>query len=229
MALFDPGWVVRALANNCEEYRKTAFSSLRSFRLQKLVLLALCVCASLGARAQDFASTLSSQAQSPFGSRTEHAGFALAPWQIAVGYQYDRLSFRGTLSPFSTNGGNISATRYLGRMFGIEAALAGGFGHAEPGVSTWSIAAMAGPRIAYRTRGRFEPWVHGLVGAVHFNFGGLQFPGSTTSAARVGGGGLDYRVNSSLSLKVQADYLGTLLAGVPQRNVQFVTGLAWNF
>ena len=86
-----------------------------------------------------------------------------------------------------------------------------------------------GPHLAYRTRSRLEPWVHGLAGAEHFNFGSTPFPANPTAAAWILGGGLDYRFDSGLALRLQGDYLGSNFVGTYQRNFQLVGAVVLNF
>ena len=117
----------------------------------------------------------------------------------------------------------------MGRYWGVEGDLGAGFGSPGPGASASSIFVGAGPRLSYRTRSHFEPWGHALVGVQHFNFGGMNFPMKSTSVAWVAGGGLDYRFDSGIALRVQADYLGSRFGGAFQRNLQLVTGIVWNF
>ena len=99
----------------------------------------------------------------------------------------------------------------------------------SPGVSASSFFLGAGPHISFRGRGHFEPWVHGLVGVQHFDFGGVNFPGKTTSVAWIAGGGVEYRFNSGFGLRAEVDYLGSHYGGALQRNFQIVAGVVWNF
>jgi hypothetical protein len=195
-------------------------------------LLGLLPCAVPSAHSQDQTDRpgpLSLQAVPESGGSPAAAGYATPRWEVGTGYQYNYIDIRGAFSPFSTNGFNISGTRYFGRVLGIEADTGFGFGHAAPGVSARSIFVGGGPHIAYRTHSRFEPWVHGLLGVENFHFGGTSFPGNTTSFALQGGGGLDYHFDRGLVVRVQGDYLGTHLGGVYQRNFQIVGGLVWSF
>jgi hypothetical protein len=204
------------------------FHSIRNF----ILFVALLLCAAAGAAAQDRADTLSPQAVGVFGSQrtAQISGFVTTPWQLSIGYQYNRIAVPTAIAPFNTNGMRASLTRYFGTLLGVEAEVGSGAGRAAPGVLAYSIFAGAGPRLVYRTRKRrWEPWVHGLMGVEHFNFGNIPFPGATTSVAWVMGGGVDYRLDSGLGLRVQGDYLGSLLAGVYQRNTQVVGGFVWNF
>src|SRR5450631_558456 len=88
-------------------------------------------------------------------------------WAIAIGYQYNRDNLLG--SPFNTHGMNVSATRYFGRWLGAEAQLGTGFlgntgqTSTPPNLQVKSTFIGAGPRLAWRTLGRYEPWAHLVV------------------------------------------------------------------
>jgi hypothetical protein len=157
------------------------------------------------------------------------AGFTLTPWQVEVGYQYNALNIRGAFPTFSTSGVNGSVTRFLDRGFGIEGEVGLGLGTAAPGMTAWALFAGGGPRFALRTRKRYEPWVHGLIGFEHLGFQSLPAPFGSNALAWMAGGGVDYRFGSGWAVRGQADYLGTDFGGAFQRNLQIVGGLVWNF
>jgi len=196
---------------------------MRNFTL----FLALLFCATVGATAQDGAGAFSPS--TPISSPVAATGLVTPPWQLNVGYQYNRIAVPKTFEPFNTSGLGISITRYFSSAVGVEGEVGNGFGMAAPGVSAYSIFAGAGPRLIFLRRSHFEPWVHGLAGIEHFNFAGATFPGTTTSVGWVMGGGMDYRFDSGWGLRLQGDYLGSALGGVYQRNIQIVGGVTWNF
>jgi hypothetical protein len=156
------------------------------------------------------------------------------PWQIAVGYQYNRDNLLG--SPFNTHGLNVSVARYFGRWFGVEAQVGAGFyGNTgqtttPPNLNTKSVFVGAGPRLAYRTRSRYEPWVHVLVGMEHYRFSqtaGLL--GSNSALAGPAGGGLDVFLSTHMAVRVEADPLGSRFFATNQRSFQIVGGLVLGF
>jgi opacity protein-like surface antigen len=203
---------------------------MQSHRTRQFTLfLAMLSCAMLSATGQDRTVGASPQAPTAPGSPPAAAGFEPTAWELTVGYQYNRIDIRGAFEPFDTNGLSSSVTRYFGSVLGIEAEAGGGFGTAAPGVSANSVFVGVGPHLAYRRHRHFEPWVHGLVGPEHVNFGGASFSGKTTSAAWTAGGGMDYRFDSGFALRLQADYLGTHFGGTYQRNLQVVRAVVWNF
>lgn len=231
VSLNCPGYVPFQ-GKDCSWYTRIPFECLRSHRMRKFTLFATFLLgASIGATGQeDYTGGLSFHTPSVSGSpRAATAGFATTPWQLAVGYQYSRLNLRGAFNPFITNGLNVSVTRYFGRALGIEVEAGSGFGTVAPGDSAVSFFLSAGPHISYRRHSRFEPWVHGLAGPEHFNFGRALFPAKTTAVAWIAGGGLDYRFESGFALRLQGDYLGSHFGGAYQRNLQVVGTVVWNF
>jgi len=199
-----------------------------------IVLLAFFFLAAFGAAAQDqpqnqsvnaisLASPASSGALGPV-----FAGFAPKQWQIAAGYQFNHIAIRGAFPSFSTFGVNASVVRYFGKTIGVEGDGGAGFGSAFAGTSLNSIFLGAGPHVVFRNRSHFEPWIHALGGAEHFDFG-VPSPVKSTAAAWLLGGGFDYNFTNGFAVRIQADYLGSFFGGAYQRNVQIVSGVVWNF
>jgi hypothetical protein len=162
------------------------------------------------------------------------SGHEYDPWQIAVGYQYNRDNLLG--APFNTHGVNFSVARYFGRWFGVEvqagAAFLGntGQGTIPPNLSVKSIFVGAGPRLAYRNRSRFEPWVHVVVGLEHYRFSqtaGLL--GTNNALAGPAGGGVDVFLSHHLALRAEADAFGSRFFSTNQRSFQIVGGLVFGF
>ena len=157
-----------------------------------IFLLGITLSLSASARAQGPAGSGSSTPR--YGSEGEHRD---DPWQLAIGYQYNRDNLLG--SPFDTHGANFALARYFGRWFGVEAQLGVGFlgntgqTSTPPNLSAKSVFVGAGPRLAYRTRSRLEPWAHLVVGLEHYRFSqtaGLL--GSNNALAGAAGGGIDF-------------------------------------
>jgi hypothetical protein len=156
------------------------------------------------------------------------------PWQIAIGYQYNRDNLFG--NPFNTHGVNISAARYFGRWFGVEAQLGTGFlgntgsNSVPPNLSAKSLFVGAGPRVSYRNRGRYEPWAHVVVGLEHFRFpqnGGML--GSNSALAGAAGGGLDVYLTPNVAFRTEMDFVGSRFFSTTQRSFQVVGGIVISF
>jgi hypothetical protein len=86
--------------------------------------------------------SLSAMAQGPAGAGTKGGGstrsrtrsgprprnnYDLTKWQVAIGYQYNRINLVGT--PFNTNGLNTSVVRFFGRWIGLEGQMGLGYGN----------------------------------------------------------------------------------------------------
>jgi hypothetical protein len=138
------------------------------------------------------------------------------PWQFAVGYQYNRDNLLG--SPFNTHGINFSLARYFGRWFGVEAQVGVGFmgntgqTSTPPNLAVKSVFVGAGPRLVYRNRSRYVPWVHLVLGLEHYRFSqtaGLL--GSNNAPAGAAGGGVDIYLKPHIALRAEADAVGSRL------------------
>ena len=83
-----------------------------------------------------------------------------------------------------------------------------------------------GLRIGGR-RAKFEPFGHAMVGGNHMV---PQTAGNSKTALMAQAGlGLDYRVHTRLSFRVQADWVYTGYYGQTQNNFQGVAGLVLHF
>lgn len=158
---------------------------------------------------------------------------AYDPWQVSIGFQYDRENLRGV--PFNTYGGNVSLVRYFGRWFGAEAQIGAGFGNTHngsvpPNLDARSLFGGGGARLAYRNQSRFEPWIHGIVGAQYFHFyQSSQSQGSMTALAGFGGGGVDFYMRPHVAIRTEADVVGSRFFSTNQRSFQAILGVAIDF
>jgi hypothetical protein len=241
LSLSGPACVPCEPRKHFRRFAAKAFRFLRSLQLQNVALLAaFCSLAmagaAIGAAAQDQPAPQNQPPVTSVGAPIAvpynppvHAGLSASEWQIAEGYQYNRIAFPGIFTPFDTNGFNSSVTRFFGRQLGVEGDLGAGFAPATPSASAASLFLGGGLHLSFRGRSRFEPWAHGVVGVQHFEFSGVTFPASPTSLAWIAGGGLDYRFGSAFALRFQVDYLGSHFANIFQRNLQIGAGVVWNF
>jgi hypothetical protein len=185
------------------------------------------------------AFSISAAAQGPMGVGSQGGYFTDGehpndPWQVSLGYQYNRDNLLG--SPFNTSGLNVSATRFFGRWLGVEAQLGTGFlgttgeTTTPPKLSVKSIFVGAGPRLAFRTGSRYEPWAHLVVGLEHYRFSqtaGLL--GSNNALGGAAGGGMDIYLRSHLAVRVEADFIGTRFFSTDQRSFQVIGGVVFGF
>jgi hypothetical protein len=183
--------------------------------------------------------SLSARAQGPAGVGSESGPIftgehEFAPWQLAIGYQYNRDNLLG--SPFNTHGVNFSLTRFFGRWLGVEAEAGVGFlgntgqTSVPPNLDVKSVFAGAGPKLAFRNHNRFEPWAHVLVGIEHYRFSQTAgVLGSNNALAGPAGGGVDVYFTPHLAFRGEADAVGSRFFSTNQRSFQIIGGLVYNF
>ena len=190
-----------------------------------------------------FLLAVSASAQGPAGAGAGSGGHASSPhtfsyhdysaWQASAGYQYNQINLLG--SPFTTHGLNISVVRFFGRYFGVEGQVGFGFGNTgttstPPNLTVQSLFFGGGPRLAFRNRGRIEPWIHGVGGEQHFRFNQTAgVLGSNTGLAAAAGGGVDYLLGIHTAIRVEADFIGSRFFSTNQRHFKVVSGLVFNF
>ena len=205
---------------------------------KSLLLCGAVLLSSVAAVAQSDISTVAASSSAtalPASPQVSSRG-ELTDWQISIGYQFNRFNMplQKTVPAFTVNdnGLDVSFTRFLLSWGGLEGEAAAGFGSGSvPQIaSAKSVFVGGGPRFAYRGHGRFEPWVHTLIGLEHFRFSQTATAyGSNNSLAFIGGGGVDIHVNARTAFRVQADYLGTALFSRGQTNWQIGAGVVFNF
>jgi len=186
-----------------------------------------------------FCFSVSAGAQGPAGVGSESGPrftgeHDFAPWQLAVGYQYNRDNLLG--SPFNTHGVNFSLTRFFGRWLGVEAQAGVGFlgntgqTSVPPNLDVKSVFAGAGPKLALRNHSRFEPWAHVLVGIEHYRFSQTAgVLGSNNALAGPAGGGVDVYFTPHIAFRGEADAVGSRFFSTNQRSFQIIGGLVYNF
>ena len=154
-----------------------------------------------------------------FGDRDDYR------WQLGLGVEF--LRFRSNVFDASIVGVNTTISYYTNSWFAVEGNLTTAFG--PPLVDNNHVKyfeGAGGVRIGGR-RARFEPWLHVLVGGAHLQ--PQTAAGSRTGLSATGGGGLDYRVNSRLSLRGEADYVYTGFFSQTQTNFQASVGVVFHF
>jgi opacity protein-like surface antigen len=202
-------------------------------------LLFLCgavLCLSLTAVAQDAPAAL--DASTPASEPAAPAALSPSnrkPWQLGIGYQYQHYNVLG--QTFHDHGFNTDITRYLNDWFGVEGAVAMGWGNLgtspipiAPCNCAKSLFVGGGPHVAVYNHRRFEPWAHALVGWQHFRFtqtAGLL--GSNSAFGFMAGGGVDYKLGAGVYWRIQGDYIGTHFQSTMQTNYSFGSGLVLNF
>ncbi len=170
-------------------------------------------------------------------------GFAQNSGNVFVGYSYNRAS-TGWSETGNLNGWDASVEGKIARFVGLVADVGTQYGTLQlptehitqqPGFvdSTTRVeSVLFGPRLSF-SKGKFEPFVQGLVGAAHLHESvpapSPEFHYGETSLADAIGGGLDYHLRPKLAWRLQGDVLQTRFHGGRQDDARISTGLALHF
>lgn len=155
-----------------------------------------------------------------FGDRDDYR------WQLGIGVEI----FRFLSNRFDSTmvGTNTMVTYFTNGWFGFEGNLVTGFGSQviQPNEHAKLFGGGGGIRVGSR-RARWEPWGHVLVGGAH-----LQ--PQTANASKTGlmvqtGGGVDYRANARLSIRLEGDWVYTTFFSQTQNSFQGVAGVVLHF
>jgi opacity protein-like surface antigen len=147
-------------------------------------------------------------------------------WQIGLGVALVR--FRSSVYYATAVGLNTSVSYFFNDSLAIEGAVTSAFAPAvfQSYEKVKYVGYGAGPKY-YFMRDKFQPWVHAIVGGVHI------LPQTALSSQNgfevLVGGGLDYSLNSSWALRLEADYVRTRVFGQSQNNGQAVLGIVYRF
>ena len=146
-------------------------------------------------------------------------------WQLGVGVEFFR--FQSSRIEASLVGLNTTLTYFTNDWFAVEGNLVTGF---APQIYDREhvkyFGGGGGIRIGSR-RERWEPWGHALVGGGHLQPQTAE--ASMTALMVQAGGGVDYRVNARLSLRVEGDYVFNTFFSEHQNDFQGVTGVVFHF
>jgi opacity protein-like surface antigen len=147
-----------------------------------------------------------SAASAPSVSKVEvFGGYGYMGFNSSVG-----TSFNGQ----DTNGWGLAATYNFNRYLGITGDFSGQYGSEffglhVPGteLNTHLTSLLFGPTVAYRTRSKLTPFAHCLLGVSHISISGFGATDSQNAFGMAVGGGLDYKINKTFSIRpAQFDY-----------------------
>jgi hypothetical protein len=154
-----------------------------------------------------------------FGDRDDYR------WQLGVGVEFFR--FQSNVINASMVGLNSTLTYFTNTWFALEGNVVTGFAptiYAQEHVKLFG--GGGGIRIGGR-RQRWEPWGHALVGGSHLQ---PQTAGASRGSIMAQAGlGVDYRVHSRLSFRVEGDWVYTSYFNQTQNNFQGVAGAVLHF
>jgi hypothetical protein len=144
-------------------------------------------------------------------------------YALSAGYGYLRMD--SSAGGLSLHGIHFSLARDVNGWLAMVGDAAGY--HVE-GFRLGTV--MAGGRFTARARERASPFAQVLLGGAHANAGGRGFPEYRNSVAWSLGGGLDYRLNGRVALRVgQMEYVQTRLGGAVQHNLRAGGGVVIHF
>ncbi len=156
-------------------------------------------------------------------------------FEVGGNYTYVRINPGGGASSQDCHGGGGSGAGNLNNYFGVVGEFSGckltgltsGSGHA--------FTYLFGPRLTYRSHGRFEPFGEALFGGARLTLSAAGVSASRNGFAMAIGGGADYKFSRSVAIRlVQADYLYSRIdfgAGAPthQNNFRLQAGVVFRF
>jgi opacity protein-like surface antigen len=146
-------------------------------------------------------------------------------WQLGVGATYIR--FHSSIFNANAVGIKTSLTYFTNNWFAIEGNLSTAFASevfAREHVKL--IDYGAGPKIAWRQK-RWEPWAHGIFGGAHEQ---PQVAGSSKNTYSIqAGGGVDYRYNPRVSLRLEGNYVRTGFFHQSQNDFEVAGGIVFHF
>jgi hypothetical protein len=173
-----------------------------SFNLKRTLLLSILAVVS----AALLPLAAQSQVAAPRGSHSVDSGEPSYKYQVFAGYAYTSLN-QVNESRSGLQGGNVSIMRDWGRYFGVAAEGAYYKYPIETGnpgdPSVYS--ALFGPELHVKITSRYSGFARALLGFEHT--GGEKEMPNLSFAGGVGGG-LEYSLNSRLSLRASGDYIG---------------------
>lgn len=155
-----------------------------------------------------------------FGDRDDYR------WQLYIGVNFYRLL--SNVITASLVGTNTTLNYYTNSWFALEGTVVTGFAPPVQGDNHVKyLSGGGGIRIGGR-RNQFEPWAHAQVGGAHLQ--PQTAVGNSRSALSAEAGvGLDYRLNSRLSLRAELDWVYTTFFSQTQNNFQATSGAVFHF
>jgi len=146
-------------------------------------------------------------------------------WQLAVGVGFYR--FQSNIIDASLVGTNTTVSYFTNSWLAVEGNIITGFAPAiNVNEHVKYFGGGGGIRVGAR-RNRFEPWVHALVGGAHLQ---PQTAGNSRSAFSTQAGiGLDYRLHSRFSVRLETDWVYTTFFNQTQNNFQAALDLVFHF
>ncbi len=147
--------------------------------------------------------------------------------QLSMGYSY--VHFRSSAFSAHMSGLNTQVVYRTNDWFAVEGTATVAFDstiYGQPFDKVKYVSYGGGGRIIWQ-QGRWVPWVHALAGGIHMQ--PQTALGGRGAFAYAVGGGADWRWKRRVSLRLQGDWVRSMLYGQTQNNIQVITGLVLHF
>jgi opacity protein-like surface antigen len=162
------------------------------------------------------------------------AGSAMAQDQpkaeVAGNYSYIHLDTNGG-SSLDCHGGGGSVAGNLNSYIGVVGEFTGcKVTGLASGLSAHAFSYLFGPRLTYRSGGRFEPFGEALFGGAHTSASGGGATITDNAFAMAIGGGADYKFTRNVAIRLgQFDYFYTKFGNTHQNNFRIQAGVVFRF
>ncbi len=154
-----------------------------------------------------------------FGDRDDYR------WQLGLGVEFIR--FESNVIDASAVGVNTTLSYFTNSWFALEGNVVTAF---APPVTGNDHVKYFGGGGGFRVGGRrnqWEPWGHAMIGGAHLQ--PQTAAGNRSALMAQAGVGVDYRVNSRLSLRAEGDWVFTNFYNQNQNSFQATTGVVFHF
>jgi opacity protein-like surface antigen len=152
--------------------------------------------------------------------------------EVAGNYTYVNIDTNGSsLGRLNCHGGGGSAAWNANSYLGVVGEFSGCKVTGLPsGASAHTLTYLFGPRLTYRGSGGFEPFGEFLFGGAHSSISGGGATATDNAFAMAIGGGADYKMTSSVAIRLaQFDYLYTKFGNTHQNNFRVQAGIVFRF
>ncbi|HET9401067.1 MAG TPA: hypothetical protein VFO34_08955 [Candidatus Acidoferrales bacterium] len=153
-------------------------------------------------------------------------------WQLGFGYQFQKFDIGGA-SANQRLGTTTSVTYYFRQDWGwaLEGIVTTGFSRNSPaGLDYHTIVYAAGAKYPFRRKGRYEPWVHALLGGAYVRHSQtISGPSSGKGLGTIVGGGVDIPIGSRFAARGETDFVGTRTFGAFQKSISISGGIVLYF
>jgi opacity protein-like surface antigen len=155
-------------------------------------------------------------------------GFNERDYNLDITFGVAVVRFRSPAFYATAVGPHVSAAFYLKDWLAVEGAITAAFAPSIYSDNVRYLSYAGGLKIPFSLgRKRLEPWAHALAGGVHV--GPQTALGSRNGFELTAGGGLDYALTPRVSLRIEADYLGSRMFSQWLNSGQGLAGVVFHF